>query len=371
MRLSRFFFLFIFIVSFSINSFSQSFPSFFMDEYESTDSNTLNLRIDNTNFLKNNEYFNPFVEGYTLIGYWLKPQIEYNAGPKLSFYGGFHAQKYSGIDGFSEFKPLFSLKYKTGEYSNLVFGTLSGTTNHDIGDYLLAEEYYLTDNVENGIQFIHKSSRFMSDTWIDWKQFIFEGSLYPEILFFGSSNSLSLYQKENSSLEIKFSGVASHIGGQIDACDTTVQTIMNSQTGLDYKIITKSNVLNNIRLFGHYYTSLDQSPNKRLKYIYGCGVNSGIEMSNKWVNIRLEHWYGEFFFTKFGNQMFNSMNIESPRYTEDQRAFVNAHLLCKYEPTDYIKMGLGANLYFDLYNQTLEHSMGFYIKTRFKYKLLD
>jgi len=359
----------ILFISAILTSEAQEMQKFFVDPVIENDSSKFNLQIDNTNFLKNNEYFNPFVEGYTLIGYWLKPQVTFNAGPKLSLSGGFHAQKYSGVDAFSEFKPVFSINYKTGKYSNLIFGNLSGTVNHNIGDFLLADEYYLTDNIENGLQFIHKSKRFESDTWIDWKQFIFQGSEYPEILLFGSSNTITLFNNSNNKLNLRLSGVASHVGGQIDNSDTNVQTIMNSQTGIDYYIIQKNSFINQIRLFGHYYTSLDQSPTKSLKYIYGFGINSGAEFSHKLFDLRIEHWYGEYFFTKFGNQMFNSFNIENPKYAEGNRAFVKTHLFCKYQPAEYMKMGLGVNIFYDLYNQQVDYSMGFYIKTHLNFKL--
>ncbi|MDD4149898.1 MAG: hypothetical protein PHE33_07700 [Bacteroidales bacterium] len=359
----------IFLLPISVSA--QVFHEFFSDFSQTQDTSKLFVEIDNTNFLKNNEYFNPFVEGYTLIGYWLKPQIKYNATKRLSFSAGFHAQKYSGVKGFSEFRPLFSLEFKTGEQSKLIFGNLTSTINHNISDYILADENYLTNNVESGLQFMHKSKRYFSDTWIDWRQFIFDGSPFPEIILFGTSNKISLINKNNQSiLELNLDGVASHVGGQINSSDDNVQTIMNSVSGLNYNMYPKS-FLTKVSLFSHYYTSLDQSPTKRLKYIYGYGVLSGVELSNEFVNLKLEHWYGDYYFTKFGNQMFSSFNIEKPNYTEDQRAFINAHLIGKYEKIKNIKIGLGVNLYYDLYNLRMDYSMGFYIKSNFKFKLIN
>jgi hypothetical protein len=69
--------------------------------------------------------------------------------------------------------------------------------------------------------------------------------------------------------------------------------------------------------------------------------------------------------------MFNSMNIEFPRITEDKRAFVNTHLFLKYNKIKFMRMGLGVNLFYDLYNQHLDYSMGFYLKTDLKFKLIE
>ncbi|MCK9321578.1 MAG: hypothetical protein M0P32_06210 [Bacteroidales bacterium] len=367
--LKQIFLIIIFLIPISVSA--QTFHEFFSDFSKTQDSSKLYVEIDNANFLKNNEYFNPFVEGYTLIGYWLKPQITYNATKKFSLSAGFHAQKYSGVKGFSEFMPLFSLEFKTGERSKLIFGNLTNTINHNLSDYILADENYLTNNVESGLQFIHKSKRYFSDTWIDWRQFIFNGSPFPEILLFGTSNEISLiYNNNKSILDLNLDGVASHVGGQINSSNDYVQTIMNSATGLNYNIYPEV-FFTKISLFSHYYTSLDQSPTKRLKYIYGYGVLSGVEVSNEYVDLRMAHWYGDYYFTKFGNQMFSSFNIEKPNYTEDQRAYINAHLIGKYEKIKNIKIGLGVNLYYDLYNLRMDYSMGFYIKSNLKFKLID
>ena len=362
---------FLLVAFFSINSNCQSFSDFFTDTSKTDSLNTLILDIENVNFFKNNEYFNPYVEGYTLIGYWLKPQVVFNAGERLSFNAGFHAQKYSGVDGFSQFRPLFSVRFLTGKNSKLVFGNLNSSLQHNLTDYLLNQEYYLTQNCQSGLEFIYQGSAFKTDTWIDWRQFIFKDSPFPEILLFGSSNSLQLFKKPKSSLFLQLSAVASHVGGQIDASSTNVQTIINSQSGFDYFIKTERQFLNSMRLFSHYYTSLDQSPTKSLKYLYGYGINSGLEFSSDYFDIRFEHWFGEYYFSKFGNQMFNSMNIEFPRITEDKRAFVNTHLFLKYTRVKFMRIGLGVNLFYDLYNQHLDYSMGFYLKTDLKFKLIE
>jgi hypothetical protein len=350
---------------------AQSFNSFFIESDENTDSTKmLVLKIENLNFLKNNEYFNPYVQGYTLLGYWIKPQIVYNVNKRLSFTAGIHAQQYSGVDVFTQFFPLFSVNFKAGKYSQLIFGNLQSTLNHNVSDYLLNEEFYLTQNCESGLQFIHKGKFLKSDTWIDWRQFIFHGSPYPEILLFGSSNTIRLWEKNQSLLNLQLSALASHVGGQIDCSNTNVQTIINSQSGFDYYLATQSEKLSKVRLFAHYYTTYDQSPTKSLKYLYGYGVNSGIELSSKLYDLRLEHWFGDYYFSKFGNQMLNSLHIENPQYTEDQRAFVNTHLFVKYDKISFMKLGFGLNFYYDLYNNRVDYSMEFYLKAKLSYNLI-
>ena len=41
------------------------------------DTSKLFLQLDNTNFIKNNEYFGDIAEGYTLLGFNLTPKLVY------------------------------------------------------------------------------------------------------------------------------------------------------------------------------------------------------------------------------------------------------------------------------------------------------
>ena len=93
------------------NTTAQPLEQFFANNKNVNDSSKLNLSIENTNFLKNNEYFGDFAQGYTLIGYFLKPKINFSPHKKLKISAGVHLQKYSGIDKFTEIQPTFSVLF--------------------------------------------------------------------------------------------------------------------------------------------------------------------------------------------------------------------------------------------------------------------
>ncbi len=359
-----------FVLLFATEASSQAFTSFYSESEVTKDTSRFSLHINNTNFFKNNEYFNNFVDGYTLIGYFLQPKMQFRVNDKLSLFAGLHIQKYSGIEKFSEFTPTFTLQFNPSEKTSILFGTINSAISHKLNDYVYGEEFYLTNNVENGIQILHNGDRFKSDTWVDWRQFIFKGSEYPEILLFGTSNTFTLLKSNDKPiLDFSFSAVASHVGGQIDASDVSVETIGNTISGLGFYLYPSSKICNKVNLFSHYHTSMDASPGKRLKYLYGYGILSGIELSNNFADIRLEHWFGEYYFSKFGNPMYQSITPKSTTYTEDQRAFAIAHMFYKNESIKNLKIGLGLDFYYDLYNMHLDYSFGFYLKSNFRFNL--
>lgn len=350
--------------------FSQSYSDFFSGKQEMEDSARFHLTIDNSNFFKNNEYFNKFSDGYTLIGYFLKPRIIFRPYKKLNIYAGFHLQKYSGVKQFSEIEPVFTVEYMPSKNFSIVFGELYGSVNHNLTDFVMYNEYYLTQNSENGLQLLFNNDRIISDTWLNWKQYIFKDSPHPEIMLIGTSNNINILQKDNRhSLNIKIAAVGSHVGGQINSSDEPVETIINTVSGLEYDFNFNKKYLNNINIFGLYHTSIDGSPNKRLEYIYGYGMLSGVKLSNKFLSLKVEHWYGEYYFSKFGNPMFQSISSTNNGYYEDERAFLNAHLFWTNQKFRYFKLGAGLDIYYDLYNKQVDYSFGFYIKTNFDFIL--
>lgn len=364
-----------FLMLFALEASSQSFSNFYTENKTPKDTAKFSLHVNNTNFLKNNEFFNHFANGYTLIGYFLQPNFQFRANDKLSLFAGIHLQKYSGIEQFTEAIPTFTLQYKPGDKTTILFGNINSTLNHDLNDYIYAEEYYLTDNIENGLQILHTGERFNSDTWVDWKQFIFNGSEYPEILVLGTSNTLTILKSKHrpsfnkARLNLRFGGVACHEGGQIDASDVPVETITNTITGVDLFMYPNRKICKKVRVFSHFHTSYDASPEKRLNYLYGYGVLSGIELTNKNFDIRIEQWFGEYYFSKFGSPLYQSITPKYTSYFEDQRAFAIAHLFYRNESVENLKIGLGLDFYYNILDQHLDYSFGFYLKSSFRFNL--
>ncbi len=65
------------------------------------------LGIGNTDFVKNNEYFNKTCDGYTLIGFGLSPTVSYYFTPRLKVEGGFYLLVYFVFPDYSVVGPVW------------------------------------------------------------------------------------------------------------------------------------------------------------------------------------------------------------------------------------------------------------------------
>lgn len=343
--------------------FSQSYEYFFSDDYKNTDSSKFSISVDNVNFIKNNEYFNDFLKGYTLIGYFIKPTVIYRPYKILNIHAGVFLRKYFGAKDFIYAKPVFSIRYFPNKNLSLLFGELHGTLNHELTDFVLFNENFFTNNSENGIQLIFDNGRIRSDTWLDWKQYIYENSDYPEILLFGTSNRFNILNSNDKNiLNIRLSAVASHVGGQINISDEPVETIINTITGFEYEYKFDINeYISNIKFFSLHHFAFDSSPNKRLAYSNGYGILTGIELSNRIFDFKFHHWFGNKYFSKFGNPMFQSISTIDSNFNKETRAFFKTHLFWVYDPLKYFKLGAGTDFYFNIHNKKTDYSFGFYI----------
>ena len=91
--------IFLLIQIFSIQIVSAQLfpPSFYRSaQIDSSLDNTLSFRIENSNFFKNNEYFNDIIQGYTLIGWFINPKLIYYPAKNAKIEAGIHFLKYSG-----------------------------------------------------------------------------------------------------------------------------------------------------------------------------------------------------------------------------------------------------------------------------------
>ena len=129
-------------------------------------SGDLSLRIKSINFVENNEFYNPIVEGYTLLGFFLQPELIYTPSGKVSLRAGAHFLKYYGTEKFSQIRPVFSTTLYFSEKTSLTLGTLSGPDKHHFFDPHFYSERLYNEYVEDGIQLTHVNDHIFTDTWI-------------------------------------------------------------------------------------------------------------------------------------------------------------------------------------------------------------
>jgi len=345
---------------FSVNiGFAQSLSKFYSQTSSNiVDSSKLCLNLENANFFKNNEYFNPFYAGYTLPGYFIQATGTYSPIKKVNIKAGVHLQKYTGINKFSEVLPIFSFEYNFTPQSKLIIGTLDNPLSKNLSEPTFDSEKYLTQNLQNGLEYVYESKSIYSNTWIDWQQYIFHGSGYPEKFLFGSCHSYSFSpSNKKHSFKVTAEALISHIGGQIDISRVKVESLVNLPLGIEYSYNFAE--IGKLKFKSQYITFADISPTKLREYILGYGTYSLVSFEQGSQYFALSHWFGNMFISPAGNPLFES-SAEYTNYSEAKRAIVSSGYLLKKNITPYIKLGLGADVYFDLYNKNIDYSFGVY-----------
>ncbi|MFC2119969.1 hypothetical protein ACFLTI_00070 [Bacteroidota bacterium] len=335
--------------------------------------NKLFLDIENANFIKNNEYFNNYYPGYTLIGYYLKPEITYSPGDRVNLRAGFHLLKYSGLDNFSQKTPIFSIELKLNKRTDLIIGTLKGNIQHNLPEPLYQFERLYTSNVENGIQLLYNSLRINSDIWLNWQKFINKGDPFQEELIFGNMTNINVFNFHNSFfINIPFYAVVSHKGGQIDSSDKSMQTLVNLASGISFRKKMDSRFLKSINLDGLYYTYNDISPNPYLNYENGQAFNMDIGIQTSHFKLSAGYWNSNKFFSPLGEPLFQSIISDDDTYYEARKQIFTAKLIYNKKIKEYLFAGLRFEQYYDLNNNNYDFSFGIYLifKNQFLLKKL-
>jgi len=356
-------FLFIQILSVQLLS-AQLFPASFYRsmELDSSLDNSISFRIENSNFLKNNEYFNDIIQGYTLIGWFVNPKFVYYPAKNAKIEAGVHFLKYSGIDNFTRVLPTLSFQYKINQSIDVILGTLYGSTNHKMVEPLFRYEYYFTDNVENGLQFLFNTKRYQGDVWINWQEFIFKDEDKQEIFTMGISNRFFISKKESQhQFSIPLQMLFVHQGGQINETDKKLITHNNDAIGLSYSYNFNGGFFKKVGAEQYYLIYNDISSDYQFQYLLGYGLYSNIFAQAGDFKVNASWWYGDHYISLRGHLIFQSKSTYYTNHYEKQRALLTGRLMYEKEAIKGLNIGAGLELYFDLYDYYTDYWYMFYI----------
>lgn len=305
-----------------IHVYSQ-YPEKYFTEYETLnkkDSGTIKLNINNINFLKNNEYFNEIVEGYTLLGFWCRPNISYQISEKSEVAAGLDVLKYSGREGVYKILPFFRFRHVFNDNIELVMGNLYGRLDHHLAEPILDPELTIRDKQENGVQFLLKSEYIKSDVWINWEHFIMLGDSAQEQLTGGTSTLISLTgTNEELKLEIPVQLILTHKGGQINVGNSALETISNFGTGFNVRIKTDNSFLKSLSFenMGFLYKNL--SPEKKRVLNSGWALYPAVVAESGWWQCKLGWWHSNKFFGPRGEDIYQAISPANLGYFENKR----------------------------------------------------
>jgi hypothetical protein len=360
MKKRVFILLALFITGF-FTSFSQSDISFFNQPYQilPEDTGRLFLRIDNSNFFKNNEYFGEITDGYTALGFHVTPQIEYFLNPKLKIAGGVHLLKYSGRDEFTKAIPLLSIQYKIHKNLNLILGNIYGTTNHAVIEPMYEFERYLNNYIENGIQFLWDSKNIHADLWLDWEQYILQGDPFQEKFNVGLSAQINVFKpSEKLSFSVDIQNIVRHEGGQVNKKNKPLYTVFNNATGISVSYQVNWKYLERIKFSPYWVNYQDLSPANNQMYIDGTAFYTTLEFLSKNLGLFLGYWYSEQYITPLGNPLFESISRNKWWVDNPQREILMAKISYQKKIIDGVSLSFRVETYSDLIDGNMDYSFG-------------
>lgn len=325
------------------------------------DSQKLFFHVEDKNFFKNNEYFNPLNEGYTLLGFVLQPSFVYNPGKTTRFEAGGSFLKYSGRNNFSDIQPILRFQYQPSSAFQMVMGTLYGGTSHGLIEPLYRWEQEFMNPVENGLQFLFKTSQIKADIWLQWEQFIFRGDPFQEELTVGTSAAWKLLPVNQSfNITIPFQSIINHHGGQDISVDKPIQTLANVASGAKASW-TMDGKLKEVDLECWVMSYNDLSPQKLQAYKSGYGVypKAGIQVGS--FMLQTGYFHGEKFIAIKGEPLFHSALTPNTGYLYPKRNLLTVKFIFSKQIEKGISIAAYSETYTDLWNGNLDYNYGVHI----------
>ncbi len=308
----------------------------------------LSLRLRSVSFIEDNEFFNPIIEGYTLLGFFVQPEIVYIPDSRFSISGGVNALKYSGLNNFTQVRPVFSTTLKFTEKTSLTLGTLAGPDKHRMFDQHFYSERLYNQYVEDGIELTHSGDHFFSDAWISWEHFIFKGDSTREQFTSGESFRYTSSPIAGCmTVEVPLQFQAKHFGGQISDYSAKMQSFFSATGGvrLTFDINGKKGGQAGIEYlqFANWMRSGDSI----------AGINHGhasqINVFYNYSIARIEagYWNAHDFFAPNGNPMYSSVSTRTPDLALHNRKILTTHGVVRFFPAAPVEFFLGVDLYYD------------------------
>ncbi len=333
----------------------------FQEDYriDSTMYDQFYIRIQNANFFKNNEYANEFKIGSSLTGLFLEPSIDYYAGPKTRIRAGVHFLKYNGRDEIDRVAPVLTVQHALNEHINMIFGTIYGTANHGLKEPIFGFEKYLTENYENGVQFLLDYPDLIGDIWLNWEQFIKEGDPFQEKFTAGMNIYLDLYKGQRFRFGIPFQALFRHKGGQIDSFTLPGGTQSNFVQGFKMQWIQDSRFIKHLSLEQDWCQFLEINLGTNIKITEGFGNFSVFTLGTSIGEFSLGYWKSIDFFAPQGEGLFLSTSSYQPDFYMPEREVLSIKYQYQYKINNFLDFVLRIEPYYDFHSGRLDHSFSF------------
>ncbi|QNE40612.1 hypothetical protein F1C16_14085 [Hymenobacter sp. NBH84] len=333
---------------------------------EENTAGDLQLSVRSFTFFKDNEYFNRIIEGYTLFGTQLNPQLVYYPTANLRLEGGVFLWKDFGNARLRQVRPTFRATYTKGN-SEFIFGNIRPHLNHGYIEPLFNFERVILKPLEEGLQYRYVSDRVGLDVWVDWQRQQYRYSNYQEEIAGGLSGSVRLTGASSPvtvSLPLQFT--ATHRGGQIDTIDRPLQTLFNGATGVEarYQLPTHPTTAFRVQAYGTGY--YDKSFTYQLPYRRGNGLYLNATAETRYLNVMLSYWQGQRFLSPLGGDLYQSASrsVGSPTYIEPHRRILILRLMRDFSLGEAAAITVRVEPVHDFKEKKTDFAAGIYLNFR-------
>ena len=327
----------------------------------------LRLSLNAFTFFKDNEYFNKIIEGYTLYGTQLNPQLVYYPAQSLRLEGGVFLWKDFGNPVLQQVRPTFRATWTHGK-QQIILGNIRPHLYHNYIEPMFNFERVMLNPLEEGIQVRYQGDRLFVDQWVDWQRQQYRYSNYQEEVAGGVSSSYRI--SPNGSrwhVAVPFQFTATHRGGQIDTLDRPLRTSFNEAFGLEARYQLGGRNVQAARFNGYvlgfqnYSFSSGQFPFKYGRALYLNGT-----LESRYVNVMVSYWQGSRFVSPLGGDLYQSASrtVSNPSYLDRERRLVFVRLMRDIRISDAAALTVRVQPVFDLNTKLLDYSLETYFNFR-------
>lgn len=283
------------------------------------ESSPLAANLDAAFFFKNNEYFSPHAEGYTLIGYQLRPTLTYSPLEQLHLTGGLQALVYGGLEKAHYVRPHFAALWQATDWLGIQMGSLPGAASHPTHEAVQDPETQLTDDPELGLQIWLRRPRLNGSAWLNWRQFIFLGDTIPERFTAGFSMSFTPSPgKIGASFKMPFALIFNHIGGQISNYPQKMQSIANVAISPTLALRTEAFV-QEIDFSLHVLAFHAMAGSEVRPFADGMALCPEVSLTAKYLRANVEWYHAQNFYAPQGNPLLSSLSNYDETYYDKKR----------------------------------------------------
>ena len=330
----------------------------------SAEKRTFSFALDAMTFFHNNEFFETFVEGYTLTGAYFQPKLLYSATEKLNVSAGMQFLKFNGKEEFDQFKPWFHLQYRFSDAFSIAMGSYNGGSSLLIPEPMFDYENNFTNIHQEGIRIDYHTNKLNSITWLNWDTFIEPADTFREEFTIGNSTVLQLVGNDHYQLSLPLHILFHHKGGQINQRTEPVLTYTELASGLEYKAFTGNNLVNvlSFSLMGFYDKAVEKGEEN------GFGIFPRLFMENEFLEMSLGYFYGENYSTELGEPLYFS-NLYNENGNPINRRLFTIKAGIKKQIAENSFLTLRFDGWYDANIQKLQYCYGIYIILNEWYKI--